>query len=690
MGTEMTGKLLSNRYLIGERIGVGGMAEVYQGQDTVLGRVVAVKVMLPQYAEDPAFTARFRQEAAAAANLQSPYIVNVYDWGQDAQTPFIVMEFVRGSDLKTAIKERGSVNQRKVAEIGSQVCQALSVAHRLDIVHRDIKPQNIMVQPDGNVKVMDFGIARAKNTLMDKTDVVLGTAHYISPEQAQGKELSPASDIYSLGVVLYEAVTGKLPFDGPDAVSVAMKQVNEQPVPPSEVLPSINPGLEAIIMKAMSKNPDERFITAMDMRMALNDYLHGRPVNLDGITAAQTSVLTESVTEVVPLNGAQHIADHTSVMSPTEVNGAVRQTVRPANYRDGGKRGGGGGGKDGKGRSGSSRKRGPIIALAAIIAVAAVALIAFLLLGNTCGRGLTDVPDVTGKTLDEATTEIQKAGFDLGQVDYKFDESIPEDTVISQTPRQNTKQEKGSKISLTVSQGIEQVTVPNLKNMSQSEARSALQKEGLTIEIGEAESSDDVAENRVAGQTPAALTKVAKGSSVTIHLSSGKEKVEVPSVVDALEGTATATLQNAGFKVKVDYQNSSTVGEGQVIKQTPEAGQQASKDSTVSIVVSSGAKYYAAQAYVSGAAEGGSVSPTYADVAEGNSVTFYISTNSGYKIASVTDSNGNSYGTSSSVVINNVKSDISLNVTFEKVATPPANKAPDDGSSGGKNDGKTS
>ena len=176
-------------------------------------------------------------------NLQSPYIVNVYDWGQDSGTYYIVMEYVRGSDLKTAIKERGAINQRKVAEIGSQVCQALSVAHNLDIIHRDIKPQNIMIQPDGNVKVMDFGIARAKNSVKTQTSSVLGTAHYVSPEQAQGKELTYASDIYSLGIVLYEAATGKLPFDGPDAVSVAMKQVQEQPVPPKpgEFLPSTPP-----------------------------------------------------------------------------------------------------------------------------------------------------------------------------------------------------------------------------------------------------------------------------------------------------------------------------------------------------------------------------------------------------------------------------------------------------------------
>ncbi|HIR01890.1 MAG TPA: serine/threonine protein kinase, partial [Candidatus Aveggerthella stercoripullorum] len=276
----MIGRIFNNRYKITERIGIGGMAEVYRAQDTVLGRMVAVKVMLPQYAADPAFTQRFRQEAASAANLQSPYIVNVYDWGQDSGTYYIVMEYVRGSDLKTAIKERGAINQRKVAEIGSQVCQALSVAHNLDIIHRDIKPQNIMIQPDGNVKVMDFGIARAKNSVKTQTSSVLGTAHYVSPEQAQGKELTYASDIYSLGIVLYEAATGKLPFDGPDAVSVAMKQVQEQPVPPSQVNPAIDAALEDIIMKALDKNPASRFATARDMKNALNDYLSGRPVNL--------------------------------------------------------------------------------------------------------------------------------------------------------------------------------------------------------------------------------------------------------------------------------------------------------------------------------------------------------------------------------------------------------------------------
>lgn len=280
MSGNMIGRVLNNRYEITERVGIGGMAEVYRAHDTVLDRIVAVKVMLPQYAADPTFTQRFRQEAASAAKLQSPYIVSIYDWGLDDETYYIVMEFLRGTDLKTAINQRGAINQRKVAEIGAQIAQALSVAHQGGIIHRDIKPQNIMIQPDGNIKVMDFGIARAGDAGLSQTSTVLGTAHYVSPEQAQGKELTGSSDIYSLGIVLYEAATGVLPFEGSDAVSVAVKQVNEQPKPPREINPDISPSLEAIILCAMDKNPENRFATAADMRRALNDFIAGRPVTL--------------------------------------------------------------------------------------------------------------------------------------------------------------------------------------------------------------------------------------------------------------------------------------------------------------------------------------------------------------------------------------------------------------------------
>ena len=660
MAGNLTGRKLNNRYIMGDRIGLGGMAEVYQGQDTVLGRTVAVKVMLPQYAEDPQFTARFRQEAAAAANLQSPYIVNVYDWGQEANTSFIVMEYVRGSDLKTAITQRGAINQRKVAEIGSQVCQALSVAHGLDIIHRDIKPQNIMVQPDGNVKVMDFGIARAKNSVMAKTEAVLGTAHYISPEQAQGKELSAASDIYSLGIVLYEAATGKLPFDGPDAVSVAMKQVNEQPVPLRDLNPQIDPNLEAIIMKAMAKRPEDRFSTAREMRRSLNDFLAGRPVNVGGFSGQQTALIDNMAGPVVPVvNGYQ--PDQTAVMRPGEASG---QAGRQRNYVDTA--------SQNQNQNNGKGKKGVIIAIVAILAIAAIgALSYFLLSGQGCSATSgKEVPDLVGKTLDQATADIKEAGFELGTVEYAYNDTVENGKVISQTPRAGTNQPTTTKVTLVVSQGQEQVEVPDLTDMTASDARSALQKVGLKYEAGAAEHSDKVAENHVLRQSPTAGTKVAKNSTVTYYLSAGEEKIAVPNVVGELEGTAQSILTNEGFTVTVDYKSSSEVAEGLVISQTPKAKEKAKKGSSVSIVVSTGAEYHSASSYVTGVA-GGSVSPEYTTVEDGGSVSFFITTYSGFAISSVVDSNGVSYGASSTVTINNVKGDVSLAVSFVEVAPTP-------------------
>ena len=229
----MEQRVLGGRYLLKDKVGTGGMATVYRAQDQVLDRTVAVKIMLPQYAGDATFAARFKQEAQAAAGLSSPYIVGVYDWGKDGDTYYIVMEYLRGTDLKSGIKSHGALDPKKVAQIGSQISSALSVAHKHEIIHRDIKPQNIMVLPDGNIKVMDFGIARAKNSHLTQDNNVLGTAHYVSPEQTRGQDLGPTSDIYSLGVVMYECATGRVPFDGDDAISVALKQVNELPIPPS-------------------------------------------------------------------------------------------------------------------------------------------------------------------------------------------------------------------------------------------------------------------------------------------------------------------------------------------------------------------------------------------------------------------------------------------------------------------------
>lgn len=558
MNGNMVGRVFNNRYQITERIGIGGMAEVYRAQDRVLGRLVAVKIMLPQYAADPEFTHRFRQEAASAANLQSPYIVNVYDWGQDEGTYYIVMEYVRGSDLKTAIQQRGAINQRKVAEIGAQVCKALTVAHNQDIIHRDIKPQNIMVQPDGNVKVMDFGIARAKNSVKSQTSQVLGTAHYISPEQAQGKELTAASDIYSLGVVMYEAATGKLPFDGPDAVSVAMKQVQEQPVPPSQIKPDIDPGLEAIIMRAMEKDPHQRFATANDMKNALNDFLAGRPVNVNDdathVMGGYMPPMSEGTSVMPPVSGdAMHNQPHTAYRSS--------DTKEP------------------------QKNRKPLyIALAIIAAIAVIAALAFALGGNQTGT----IPNVTGQTLEQAEATLEQAGYTVGTTTEVFDDTVPSGSVVSTDPAAGTPADAGTTVNLTVSKGKDQVQVPDLSGMTADQAKAALQKVGLTAVQGDSKHSGSVAEGKVCDQDPASGTAVDANSTVTFYLSSGPETTSVPNVTGMSESEATAALQSAGFTVSTSTQSSDSVSKGDVISQSPKSGTKAQAGSKVTIVISSG------------------------------------------------------------------------------------------------------
>ncbi len=577
---SMTGTVLNGRYEIGERIGVGGMAEVYSAQDNVLGRIVAVKVMLSQFAEDEDFSRRFRQEAAAAANLQSPYIVNVYDWGHDAGTYFIVMEYVRGSDLKSAIKQRGAINQRKVAEIGSQVCQALSVAHSQDIIHRDIKPQNIMIQPDGNVKVMDFGIARAKNSVSQKTGNVLGTAHYISPEQAQGKDLTAATDIYSLGVVMYEAATGKLPFDAPEAMSVAMMQVQDEPLPPSSINESIDPALESIILKAMQKNPANRYATAHDLKTALNDYLAGR-MN-PSFTQARTSVISPVAAGVAGAAAgavATHAAlnDHTEVMPAVSSSGTAKKKGAQKTYST-----------SNSSKSGMSPKKKAGIAVGVIAAIAIIALAVWAFAGQSSANQ-TEVPNVVGKTTEQAMQLIQDAGLEVGTMDSAYDPSVESGHVSSQNPKGGNKVDKGTKINLVISQGTEEIEVPDLTNKTLSEAQNELAKLGFAVGSTTEENSDTVESGKVCGQDPKAGKNAKKGSSVNLVISKGADTVSVPDITGLTPDRASKVASDLGFTISQSgTQASDSVDQGLIISQTLVAGSKAKKGSTIGYIVSSG------------------------------------------------------------------------------------------------------
>ena len=570
----MPGKVLGGRYQVQDRIGTGGMATVFRGRDDVLGRTVAIKTMLPQYATDPSFAARFKQEAQAAAALQSPYIVSVYDWGKDGDTYFIVMEYLRGTDLKSGIRKHGALDCKKVAQIGSQIAQALSVAHKHDIIHRDIKPQNIMVQPDGNIKVMDFGIARAKNSHLTQDNSVLGTAHYVSPEQTQGKELGPTTDIYSLGIVMYESATGQVPFKGDDAISVALKQVNEQPMPPSQLNPNVDPSLEAIILKCMQKDPAARFQTADELNRALRDYLAGRLAAVAGATAAMTSPIAAGVTnKLEPGEGATAVSPRIQRDNRYRPQTATEQAAEQEAERE---------------RKHSRNKKLGIFAAVALLAVIGAVVAALL----NSGTKNYPIPNLSGLTKDQAIEAIEKDGHFQYKFSEQYDSNVEAGYVVDQNPNQGREFPEGTVINFTVSKGPEpaaSVTVPDLSNMTPEEAEAELAKYKLTGKSGNSEPSDDVEVGHVCRQSPGAGTSAKAGDTITYYLSSGPNEVEVPNVSGYSENNAKSALKSAGFTdVTVVYDNSDTVASGLVVRTDPSAGTKTAANQTITVTVSTG------------------------------------------------------------------------------------------------------
>ncbi|MDQ1696608.1 MAG: eukaryotic-like serine/threonine-protein kinase, partial [Frankiaceae bacterium] len=488
MATES--RLLGGRYELGAVLGYGGMAEVHHGRDVRLGRDVAIKVLRADLARDPAFQARFRREAQSAASLNHPSIVAVYDTGEDVRagvvSPYIVMEHVEGRTLRQVLETEGRLLPQRALEITAQICAALDQAHRAGIVHRDVKPANVMLTPAGEVKVMDFGIARAVTgsaSTMTQTAAVIGTAHYLSPEQARGEHVDMRSDIYSTGCVLYELVTGAPPFSGDSAVSVAYQHVREDPVPPSHIESDLTPEMDAVVLTAMAKNPANRYQTASDLRADIERALAGRPV------------------EATPV-----LSDDTAMLMPPPPTTVLLRQQQP--------------------RAG----RAAAYSLLAL-ATAAVFLIAVLAGRSLFSGGSSEVntPNVVGLSLTDAESLLAGKGLQVGHITQTYNPKVAKGSVISQDPTADILLKKGESVSLVVSLGVHFVEVPlDLVGLSQQDARTALRAAGLKVGRVVPRNSDAPA-GQVLSTDPPGGSKIAEGSPVTLFVSNAQ--VKVPDVV---------------------------------------------------------------------------------------------------------------------------------------------------------------
>ena len=540
---------LGDRYRLGELLGRGGMAEVHIGQDVRLGRDVAVKMLRPDMARDPTFQARFRREAQSAASLNHPAIVAVYDTGEDDfagnPVPYIVMEYVEGSTLRELLASGSRLVPERALEITDGILNALAYSHQRGIVHRDIKPANVMLNRNGEVKVMDFGIARAMAdgaSTMTQTSAVIGTAQYLSPEQARGEQVDARSDIYSTGCLLYELLAGRPPFVGDSPVSVAYQHVREEPIPPSHFDPDVPAAADAIVMKALTKDREERYQSADEMRADIQRALSGRHV-------------------APPIAATQRVA-------PVPATAAATSTFPMTSDVDD-----------------SRQKSGRTLAYALLgLAVLAVFVIAALI-GNSLFGGGTErvaVPEVTGFTQERAEAAITDAGLTVGEVTQANSDDVEEGLVISQSPEASTEIEAGEPVAIQVSSGAAESTVPTLVGLSLDEARNALIDADLELgQVKRVPSEEN--RNTVTAADPEEGRSVPTGSPVNLEVASGEN--DVPNVVGRTAEEARSMLQQAGFQVEERERESADAAPGTVVDQTPNAGRNTRLESTVRIFV---------------------------------------------------------------------------------------------------------
>jgi beta-lactam-binding protein with PASTA domain len=561
------GTVIDGRYRVAARLGSGGMADVYLVQDTLLGRQVALKLLHHRFAEDQEFVERFRREASSAAGLSHPNVVAVFDRGEWDGTYYIAMEYLPGRSLKAVVREHGPLSPPDAIDIVVQILLAVRFAHRRGIIHRDIKPHNVILDEEGRAKVTDFGIARAGASDMTLTGSIMGTAQYLSPEQAQGHAVKETSDLYAVGVVLYELLTGSVPFEGESAVSIALKQVSVEATPPSERNPEVGPALEAVVMRSLAKDPSARFASADEFIAALQQARQGiapSPVFNGNPPTASRDAAAALVVPPLPPNEDEQ--------SPA---------------------------------GGERRRRRALWAAAGVAALAIVAAIVllFLLPGSKAGR--VTVPDVTGQTQSEAVSSLKRDGL-APVVSLAANAHVPDGLVIGTTPPGGTVVKEGSRVSVVVSSGPGIVALPNVTNKKSDAATKILRENGLRPTV-QTQSSDTVEKGLVISTDPAAGTEVQVGSPVTVFVSSGPKEVSVPEVTGETQASATATLAAAGLKVVPVKREVAEPVAGTVISQSPAAGSRQKVGAQVTIVVAEALKKTAAPSVV-GQSEGQAVS----------------------------------------------------------------------------------
>lgn len=555
--------VLAGRYELIEKIGDGGMAIVYKAKCRVLKRYVAIKILKPEFTQDAKFVENFRRESHAAASLSHPNIVSVYDVGQEGNINYIVMELVSGMTLSEMIEKEGPMDYRRAISITKQIASGLSAAHKKGIVHRDVKPHNILMTEDGIAKITDFGIAKAvtNTTIVDTSkDNIMGSVHYFSPEQARGGYVDEKSDIYSLGIVLFEMLTGKVPFDGDNPVTIALMQINEAITPPSVFNHNIPPSLESIVMKATEKRPSKRFASADEMISALESIETVNRVVGDSVFASNTE----------PEEYEKDYLDD-------DFDDYERKPKKK---------------KKKKKSSNKGNKKKFFIIGGVVLAIAAILGVAFAL--GVFDKKDIEVPDFRGLTIEEAEQKADALEIKVEIGEYEFSTEYERDKISSQDPEEGEMVAKGDVVTVNVSKGEDKGVVPNLVGKKEDEAKKMIEEYGYKVG-NVTEKDSDKEKGTVIDQDPKAGHEVKQGETINIVISNGtgKEKIEVPNVLGMSESAARKAIENAGFKVgKVTEGVSSSYKEGEVMWQEYNAGTKLEKGEKINIRVSKGKTSY--------------------------------------------------------------------------------------------------